>query len=88
MYQLGHGTAKDLEKAALWYEKAGKNGLARAWNNMGNVYATLNGISSDTLRCFRNASQMGMAMGSYNLAQAHRFGRHGLSRDYGNGLEN
>ncbi|HKK18704.1 MAG TPA: SEL1-like repeat protein [Opitutales bacterium] len=84
MYQLGHGVEQDLELAAIWYRRAAEARQARAWNNLANVYLAMDAPvpGEKILQCYRNASDMGMAMGSYNIGSVFFVGKHGLDRDY------
>jgi TPR repeat protein len=84
MYQLGHGTELDIEQAAIWYKKAGMQDEARAWNNLANIYNDpefSEYSETEALHCYQRASDLGMAMGSYNLALSYRHGN-GLSVNF------
>ena len=91
MYQLGDGTPVDGEKAVYWYLKAGANGQARAYNNLGNIYADgLGTVEADPKRgmiCYKLAANMGMAMGAYNVANVYQWGKNGFDRDYAQARE-
>ena len=38
MYEMGYGTAKNLETAAYWYTRAAKQGIPEAQHNLGVMY--------------------------------------------------
>lgn len=85
MHQLGHGTTRDLKQAVTWYLRSGENGQARAWNNLANIFIDKDyqGYSpTRAIKCYKHASDLGMAMASDNLAEVYHFGKYDTPRDY------
>ncbi|MBX2880026.1 MAG: caspase family protein [Granulosicoccus sp.] len=59
IYENGMGTKESLKIAALWYEKASKQGFARAMINLGYLYEVGLGVKKDwtkALNLYREAS--------------------------------
>lgn len=44
VYQQGSGVARDLEKAAYWFQKGAENGSAPAMSNLGVAYLNGQGV--------------------------------------------
>jgi TPR repeat protein len=73
-YLLGEGVAQDLEKAALWYEKAARRGHPEAQNQIGYLYQRGIGVRADAVRAFhwyQLASASGLGWGKLNLGVAY-----------------
>ena len=52
MYHRGQGAAQNFTQAAEWYRKAAEQGLAKAQNNLGAMYALGQGVSRDDVTAY------------------------------------
>jgi TPR repeat protein len=81
MYQEGHGTAVDVEKAFHWHKRAAELGDSEAAYAVGNCLENGEGAPRDekqALQWYENAAEKGSAWAHRALARAYRFG--GLGR--------
>ena len=73
----GDGVAPDVDKAAAWYRRAAKQGLADAQFNLGNLYRSGRGVEQDPRRAvlwYLKAAMQGMPAAQYNLALSYDSG--------------
>lgn len=69
--QKGEGIAKDASKAAYWYERAAKQGVAPAQLNLGIMYLRGEGVAYDIDKAkvwLEQAAQLGDNRATYALA--------------------
>ena len=79
----------DYSQAAEWYEKAAKNGLDHAQNNLANMYAYGVGVAQNYEKAFYWYSQAAERMNQEamsNMANCYYLGR-GVEQDYGKAAE-
>jgi len=79
-YAEGDGVPQDMEKAALWYEKAATLGLAPAEYRIGNFYEKGIGVSRDIAKAedwYEKAATQGNASAMHNLAVLYAMGADG-----------
>ncbi|HVW57340.1 MAG TPA: peptidoglycan-binding protein [Rhizobiaceae bacterium] len=79
-YAEGDGTAQDMKKAALWYEKAANLGLAPAEYRIGNFYEKGTGVARDIAMAkdwYEKAAKQGNASAMHNLAVLYAMGADG-----------
>jgi TPR repeat protein len=70
--------------AVSWYRKAAEQGIADAQVNLGNMYASGQGVPQDyaaAVSWYRKAAEQGYAGAQYNLGQMYRKGQ-GVPQDY------
>lgn len=72
MYDYGHGVAQDTARAADWYRRSARGGLAAAQYNLGLMYAEGRGLEQSSVRAsywLRQAAEQGQAEAQYALAR-------------------
>ncbi|WP_306140743.1 peptidoglycan-binding protein [Roseibium sp. MMSF_3412] len=70
-YTEGEGVPADLEKAAVWYQKAANKGLPPAQYRLASLYEKGRGVEKDTAKArawYSQAAQAGNAKAMHNLA--------------------
>lgn len=70
-YTEGEGVPADLEKAAVWYQKAANKGLPPAQYRLASLYEKGRGVEQDTAKArawYSQAAQAGNAKAMHNLA--------------------
>jgi TPR repeat protein len=89
-YQYGSGVPQDPSRAIFWYEKAVKDGHARAMHHLGMLLASGKGdVNKDTeraLELYLRAGENGRVEGFTDAAEMYVDGN-GVMRDYDRGLE-
>lgn len=78
----GRGVAKDMARAALWYEKAAEHGLAPAQFRIGNFYEKGVGVERDMAKAktwYQLAATQGNASAMHNLAVLFAMGADGTT---------
>lgn len=84
IFERGMGAVqRDLDSAARWYFRAGRQGHPTALNNLGLMYAQGRGVGRDPRRAARlwlEAAQAGHLMAMYNLGLAY-YRAEGLDED-------
>ena len=78
MYEMGYGTAKNLESAAYWYARAAKQGLPEAQHNLGLMYSEGRGVPQsheEAARFYRLAADQGYLHAQHTLGWMYRLGR-------------
>ena len=84
VYQQGSGVARDLEKAAYWFQKGAENGSAPAMSNLGAAYLNGKGVGRNltlAVQWFEKAAAAGEQGGYFNLATLY-FRGVGVEKDY------
>ncbi len=86
-YARGERVPEDTEKMLYFYELAGKNGYARAYNVLGNLYRKPNerGIPEDgkkALAYFDAGARLGDSNTAHLAGDMLYFGQSGLEKDY------
>ena len=86
-YARGEHVPEDTEKMLYFYELAGKNGYARAYNVLGNLYRKPNerGIPEDgkkALAYFDAGARLGDSNTAHLAGDMLYFGQSGLEKDY------
>lgn len=84
VYQQGSGVARDLEKAAYWFQKGAENGSAPAMSNLGVAYLKGQGVERNlplAVQWFEKAAAAGEQGGYFNLATLY-FRGVGVTKDY------
>lgn len=86
-YARGERVPEDTEKMIYYYELAGKNGYARAYNVLGNLYRKPNerGIPVDgkkALAYFDAGAKLGDSNTAHLAGDMLYFGQAGLEKDY------
>lgn len=75
IYTAGHGgVAQDYKRAAYWFEKAAKNGIANGAYNLAVLYHQGLGLDADlnkAVQWYKAAATMGHPEAQYNLGIAH-----------------
>ncbi len=75
IYTAGHGgVQQDYKRAAYWFEKSAKNGVANAAYNLGVLYHQGLGIKADlpmAVNWYKAAADLGHPEAQYNLGIAH-----------------
>ncbi len=69
-YEFGRGVPRDDEKAAFWYEKSARQGLAVAQSHLGVLYANGKGVERDYAQAaywFEKAAEQGDPKAQNNL---------------------
>jgi TPR repeat protein len=83
LYELGHGTPRDLTAAEEWYEKAASSGHVKAMHNLAVLAASQNGKSANYVtaaRWFKEAAGYGLVDSQFNLGVLYDRGL-GVERD-------
>ncbi len=76
-YLEGRGVSKDSTQAGIWFQKAGDQGYAPAWNALGSLYCNGNGTTVDYNKAreyYRKAIDSGDSKAMYNLARMDELG--------------
>lgn len=84
LYKKGEGIHKDLTKAAEWYRRAGKGGLASAQAELGFLFYKGRGVGKDYSKAaewWEKAAKQGDAAAQSNLGVLFFKGQ-GVSQDY------
>jgi hypothetical protein len=75
IYTAGHGgVTQDYKRAAYWFEKAAKNGIANGAYNLAVLYHQGLGLDADlnkAIQWYKAAATMGHPEAQYNLGIAH-----------------
>ena len=83
-YAEGDGVARDMEKAAIWYEKAANIGFAPAEYRIGSFYEKGTGVARDIAKAkewYEKAAKQGNASAMHNLAVLYAMGADGKTDD-------
>ena len=78
MYEMGNGTAKNLETAAYWYTLAAKHGISEAQHNLGIMYSEGKGVAQnheEAARLYRLAADQGYQHAQHTLGWMYRLGQ-------------
>ena len=70
MYEISEGIARDLAKAATWYEQAARQGHAEAQLNLGVLFENGEGVPQSDERAAYWYSTRGAGPGPRDLGQA------------------
>lgn len=84
MYTEGKGVGKDLNQAAIWFEKAAQLGHTFSQYNLANMYYFGQGVPQDyfkALLLYKKASDKGMKEAQYNAGKMFEMGL-GVTQDY------
>jgi len=88
MYRKGHGTQRDLKKAASYYKKSAKQGYAPAQFNLARLYRSGKGVQKNeqlALEWYKKAATQGHAEAQFKLGVLYENGW-GVDRDLNTAL--